>query len=346
MQKQAADYSDAVAPNALELNNVASSLIKDSYGTVQADYGAMNNAAQNQIGSAQGTVGGLVNGQLPAAYQQNMQDAIAKTVENTVGKQINSLGSRGVLNSSVTNQALSDASTAAADATAQNYLNSIGTLSGVAGQQAGLATQPIAASAAAQEAAQQPALNLWNASLGLNSGSTLGTLQAIAGQGTTTSTQQNSGSGLFGGILAGLSSNPQIFCFTEDTNIKTPSGNRKIRHLAVDDEVICPAADGTETIERITEFMDPHYSNVYTVVCDNKDYVNTTLSQPLMQADGNFILVKDISVGNTELKGKGIVRSVIYSGERKVYDFKLTGLNAYYADGFIAKGGSTEWGEQ
>lgn len=345
LQKQAADYSEAVAPNALQLNNLAGDLLYGSYGTVQADYNQMNQNAQGQIAGAQNTVGNLANGVLPGAYQQNMQDAIAKTVENTVGKQINSLGSRGVLNSSVTNQALNDASTAAAEATAQNYLNNIGVLSGLAGQQAQLASQPLTTSAAAQEAAQSPALALWNASLGLNNGSTLGTLNAIAGQGTTTSKTTMPSSGILGGVLTGLAGNASLFCFTGDTKITTPSGERPIRHLIVNDEVICPNDDGTETIESVTEVMIPHYANVYTVVCENKDYVNTTLSQPLLTADGAFVLVKDLQVGTTELKGKGIVRSVIYSGERKVYDIKLTGANHYYADGFIAQGGSTEWGE-
>ena len=344
LQKQAADYSEAVAPNALKLNNLAGDLLYGSYGTVQADYNQMNQNAQGQIAGAQNTVGNLANGVLPGAYQQNMQDAIAKTVENTVGKQINSLGSRGVLNSSVTNQALNDASTAAAEATARNYTNNIGVLSGLAGQQAQLANQPLTTSAAAQEAAQSPALALWNASLGLNNGSTLGTLNAIAGQGTTTS-KQSGGPGLMGGVLTGLAGNSSLFCFVGETGIKIPSATKPIKNMQVDDEVICPNDDGTESVETVTEVMEPHYSNVYTVICDNGDYVNTTLSQPLMADDGSFVLVKDLSLGTTKLKGKGLVRSLIYSGERKVYDIKLTGANRYYADGFIAKGGSTEWGE-
>ncbi|WP_367890970.1 hypothetical protein [uncultured Megasphaera sp.] len=33
---------------------------------------------------------------------------------------------------------------------------------------------------------------------------------------------------------------------------------------------------------------------------------------------------------------------MVYSGERKVYDLQVSGENNYYADGFIAKGGSTD----
>jgi hypothetical protein len=210
LQKNAADYSDAIAPNALNLNNLAGDMLYGSYGSVPADYATLNQNAQNQIAGAQNTVGNLSQGVLSDAYKQNMTDAISSTLNNTIGEAVNGLGNRGVLNSSVTNTALKDASDSAANATAQNYLNSLSSANGIAGQQAALAGQNITTTAAAQEAAQQPALNLWNASLGLNSGSTLGALQSVAGQGTTTS-KQSGGSGLLGGVLTGLAGNASLF---------------------------------------------------------------------------------------------------------------------------------------
>ena len=171
---------------------------------------------------------------------------------------------------------------------------------------------------------------------------TTGALQAVAGQGTTTS-KQSGGSGLLGGVLTGLAGNSSLFCFTEDTKVKTPTGDKFIRHLNAGDEVICPHADGTETTEVITDVMAPHYSDVYSVVCDSKKFVTTTLSQPLMLANGEFKLVQNLSIG-TDLKNVGKIQAVILVGERRVYDLKVTGENNYYADGFIAKGGTTEWG--
>ena len=75
----------------------------------------------------------------------------------------------------------------------------------------------IALNSAAQEAAQSPALRLWNASIGLNQSAT-GVLVALSGQGRRTTEQSRSGgsgefwSGLFssatsafmGGIGSGL----------------------------------------------------------------------------------------------------------------------------------------------
>lgn len=345
LQKQAADYSEAVAPNALWLNNVAQGLLKDSLGTIQVDYNQLMKDAQSQITGAQQGVANLAQGKLPEEYQKNMEESIKRGVENSVGSAVSGLGSRGVLSSSVTNNALQGINEAAAGTMAEQYQNNIGTLNGLYGQQAALAGQNITTAAGAQEAAQQPALNLWNASLGLNTGGTLGALNAMGGQGTTTTTQKTSGGGgLFGGILTGLAGNAGLFggaCFTDDTMVKTPDGEKCIRHISVGDKVI--ADDGTE--QEVVETMIPRYSVVYTVVTDGnngKRYVNTTLTQPLMTSGGDFVDVAMLRIG-TNLKGAGKVLGVVESGERKVYDLKVTGPNTYFANGFVAKGATDEW---
>ena len=140
-----------------------------------------------------------------------MEQSIANGVQNSLGSALNNLGSRGVLNSSVTSKALQGISDSAAGQMAQQYTNNIGLLSQLAGQQTSSAGQPISISAAAQEAAQQPAINLWNASLGLNQGGTGSALNAVAGQGTKTAAQSGGGGGLFGGVLTGLAANPSLF---------------------------------------------------------------------------------------------------------------------------------------
>lgn len=360
LMAQAADYADAVAPNALKLNNIAGDLLYGSYGTVQADYNQMNQAAQNQLNQANAIVGDLTQGVLPSGYQEAMENSIKSGVENSMGSALNNLAARGVLNSSVTNKAMQGISDSAANTMAQQYANNIALQSQLAGQMQSAAGQNIALSAAAQEAAQQPALNLWNASMGLNSGGTGTALAAVAGQGTSTATQSGGGSGLFGGVLTGLAGNPGLFgwgksnsnsnCFVGDTKVKTPNGETEIKKLRVGDKVICPHVDGTETVETVTEVMTPRYSEVYAVVVNAQDIVGTTnpitvvattLTQPLLCDNGEFALVKDLTVG-TQLRG-GKVTGIVHSGERKVYDIKLTGENNYYADGFIAKGAVEEW---
>lgn len=240
LQKAQANYADAIAPNSLWLNDTARNVLENSLGTVQVDFNQLNNSAQQQIADAQAGMAGLTGtnntaldstnntlaslqkGELPSAYLQNMSDAISRSMNNTIGQNLNSLANRGVVNSSVTNQALNDIESNTANALAQNYLNNISAVQGLANDQLGNtlnttstngniynnrinnATAGITTAAAAQEAAQAPALNLWNASLGLN-GSTSSALSAAAGKGTTSSTStQKGGGGLISGLLGGL----------------------------------------------------------------------------------------------------------------------------------------------
>lgn len=206
LQRAQAQYANAISPNSLWLNDTARNILQNSIGAVQVDFNGLNNQAQQQINQAQKGYGDLAQGRLPAAYLQNMQDAIQSGVQNSYGKLLNQSAQNGVLNSSVTSQGLNDISKNVSDTMAQNYNNNISQLSNIYGNQINSATSGITTAAAAQEAAQQPALNLWNASLGLN-GSTTSALAAAAGKGTTTSssTQRTSGGGgLLSGLMGGL----------------------------------------------------------------------------------------------------------------------------------------------
>lgn len=353
LQKAAADYSEAIAPNALWLNGVARGLLQDSLGTIQVDYNQLLSNANQQTAAAQQGVANLTQGILPSAYQQNMENAIRSGVNNTMGSTLSGLGARGILNSSVTNTALNDISKNAADTMAQQYQSNIDKLNGLYGQQASLAGQNITTSAAAQEAAQQPALNLWNASLGLNSGGTLGALNAMKGTGTTTSTtSQSGGGGVLGSLFnAGLGmatgSYGSLWCFVGETPIETDAGAKAICDVSVGDKILTyDHVRDRQCVEEVVEVMEPQDSEVYMVVCqDEKGNVRdviTTLTQPLMKADGTWRDVAMLRIGDN-LKNVGKVKSVIFNGTRKVYDMKLTGANAYYANGFIAKGATNEW---
>lgn len=205
LQKAQANYADAISPNSLWLNDMARGILQDSIGAVQVDFNRLNNQAQNQITGAQQGFSNLAQGKLPAAYTQNMANAIRSGVTSTYGNLLNNSAKRGVLNSSVTSAGLNDISKNVSDTMARQYSNNINQLGNIYSQQLSSAAQPIATAAAVQEAAQTPATNLWNASLGLN-GATTGALAAAAGKGTTTSssTQSGGGGGLFSGLLGGL----------------------------------------------------------------------------------------------------------------------------------------------
>lgn len=372
----AADYSEAVMPNALALNDYAMNLLKDSMGTVQVDYDTLNKAAQNQIANATSGMSSLIgtnndalntanaslsklaNGELSDTYQKNMENSISSALTNTLGQSITNLGNRGVLNSSVTSNALNDIEKNAANSVAEQYQSNLNTAANLATQQynnaantssanSGLysnllntASTPISTAAAAQEAAITPAQSLWNTSLGLD-GATTGALAAQAGKGTSTQTTTTSGgsSGLWGNIIGGGLglAGSIIACFPEGTKVNMADGTTKdIKHIEVGDEVETASGE-THTV---TTKMQPHYNNVYNIICED-GHTSTTLTQPLMQENGDYILAGDLKIG-TELKNVGKVQSIVYSGERKVYDMEVEGDNSYIADGFIAKGGSKD----
>ena len=85
--------------------------------------------------AANGLLGSLANGVLPTAYQQNMEGSIRSALTNTIGKTIDSLGQRGVLNSSVTTGAMNDIERNASDAVARQYQQNISQVAGLAQQQ-------------------------------------------------------------------------------------------------------------------------------------------------------------------------------------------------------------------
>lgn len=357
LQKYAADYAQATFPNALWLNTVARNVLQDSLGTIQVDYNQLAQQATQQAQAAQQGVAGLTQGVLPSAYQQNMEASLMSGVNNTVGSAINDLAQRGVLNSSVTNKTMSDISKNVSDTMAEQYSNNIGVLNGLYGQQSQLAGTPITLNAAAQEAAQTPAINLWNASMGLNSGGTLGALNAVSGQGTTTSTTKTSGGAGFLGSLFTGAANAAVgawACFVADTLVNMANGVKKlIKNIKIGDKVTCfDPATLEDALAEVTAVMEPKESEVYAIVCvdaDGKeDKVETTATQPLLKADGEFILVSKLHIGEELVVADGYVKvskvkDITSVGKHFVYDIKVSGTNNYIANGFIAKGGVNEW---
>jgi hypothetical protein len=202
LQQQALDYSKAVSPNALNLNTLASGLINQNYGTVAANYGGLTDEALAQNQAAYQGLQGLSQGELPSAYLNNMSSAIKSGVQNTVGNTLNNLANRGVLNSSVTSDAMNEIGRNVSDTMAGMFNQNVNQLGGVYESMINNAGNPLQLTAAGQEAALNIPSKLWDMSLGLNSGGTTSTLGAIGGKGTTTSTvtQPKSSflSGLFG----------------------------------------------------------------------------------------------------------------------------------------------------
>lgn len=332
------DYEESVMPNALELNAKAKKLLENSIGETQVDYKNLLNQAQGIQNTANAGYQALANGQLPQSYQDNINQAVTRQVNGSMGNLLQNLGSNGVLNSSVTSQGIQGINQAAANTAADMYNQDISQLADIYGNISNMAGANISLGAAAQEAAQQPAINLWNTSIGLD-GTNLGAISAMGGKGTSTSTQRTSGgSGLWGGILGGLASSSGLFCFTGDTLIKTPNGDKPLKRIRKGDIITTPNGD-----EKVTDVMTPHYARVYAICTDESENkcINLTATQPMLMEDGNWKTLEEMRIGE-RFKDRGKIVLLVESGDRLVYDIKVPS-GMYYANGFIAKAGTTEW---
>lgn len=180
--------SDTVAQRYLDNINTINSLLNNQTGDALNLLGQQANLIGQRYGNnttALGAQGNLAQQQLGNIDNANQQNA------NLIGQQYQSKMTGIGQQANIANQALSNQLNT-------NTLNA-GTLNNLLGNTA----QNITTAAAAQEAAQQPASNLWNMSLGLNN-STSGALAAAAGQGTTTTTSKSGNGGLFAGLMGGL----------------------------------------------------------------------------------------------------------------------------------------------
>ena len=332
------DYEEAVMPNALDLNTKAKNLLENSIGETQVDYKNLLGQATNINNSAMNGYQSLANGQLPTSYTDNINKVVTNSVNQSMGNLLNNLSQNGVINSSVASQGIQGINQAAANTAADMYNQDISQLADIYGNISNMAGTNISLGAAAQEAAQQPAINLWNTSIGLD-GTNLGAISAMGGKGTSTSTQRTSGgSGIWGGILGGLASNSGLFCFTGDTLIKTPDGDKPLKRIRKGDIITTPNGD-----EKVTDVMTPHYARVYAICTDESENkcINLTATQPMLMEDGNWKTLEEMRIGE-RFKDRGKIVLLVESGDRLVYDIKVPS-GMYYANGFIAKAGTTEW---
>ena len=310
-----AGYAQQQNANTNALANNLGNLYNTQYGQLSGALGHQANMAQQQLGNTNalaGNLGNLYNTQ----YTQGM---------NALGQQAN-LAQQQLANTQGNN----------------------GQNSSLYGNLANMAGSKIALAAAAQEAAQNPAFRMWNASMGLNGANTQA-LAGIAGKGTSTQTTHQSGGGGFGGFFGGLlggalggagqALGAGLFnnCFPPGTKIKMADGSEKsIEHIETGEKVMS-YVDGAEKEAEVVHVMNRHFADVYNIQCQLA-HTMATLSQPFLMEDGTYKTLGEMCIGDV-LYGAGAVYGLVYSGNRPVHDIEVSGANTYIADGFVAKGG-------
>lgn len=306
---------------------------------LRSDYGNVMNGINNGYTS-------LMDGELPSTFAAARQQALQDDLTKTVGSTVNSLGSRGVLNSSVTNKALNDISQNASDTLAKQYSSDVGLYSGLLSSAANnyntqfnnysnLDNGTLNANTTAQNSSYtQPGTLLSYAQELYKPGSDLYNTMyngRMRSAGQTQST--NDGGSSTWGAIGSLGSAAIIACFIAGTSISTPKGDKPIENIKIGDKVIGKNGN-TETVT----YTNPGTPCPIVELITDKGIVRTTHTQrfysdidkePEYALDVKNIITKD---------GVAKVISTNILPVELVYDFATTGSNSFYANGLLAEG--------
>lgn len=103
-------YANQLGASIDAMNNVAGQLANEYNGALLKNQNAMDS---------------ITNGQLPAAYSEARRQALNNDLQATVGNAVSGLASRGIVNSSITDNALNDISKNASNTLAAQYANDL-----------------------------------------------------------------------------------------------------------------------------------------------------------------------------------------------------------------------------
>jgi hypothetical protein len=285
---------------------------------------------QNTANNVNAGYGNLINGNLPSTYAANRQQALSSDLTGTVGNTLNNLGSRGILNSSVTTGALDNISKNASDTLARNYASDLNSYSGLLGNTSVNNSKNLTDYTSLLGNLVGNSNQLAN-----NSSDLFNTMYSgRMGTGTTQSTTSGGNNGTAG--MIGQLGAAAILCFVAGTQIATPNGNKKIEDIKLGDEVYSIDKE----IETVVEVQEPCISpNDYMIVITPTKSVRPTSTQPFITTDGDVLATELVGKELVGFKHNEKVVAVLNNPNKEtVYDFKTTGSNTYFANGFGVRG--------
>ncbi|WP_196592415.1 hypothetical protein [Pectinatus frisingensis] len=119
-------------------SNVLNKAINSADSTYNPDYSTLANNYNNSLSSALSSysngMSDVLNGKLSDSYTSNREKALNSELSSTVGSAISGLANRGILNSSVTNNALNNISQNASNALASEYSSDLAQQANLLGQ--------------------------------------------------------------------------------------------------------------------------------------------------------------------------------------------------------------------
>jgi hypothetical protein len=367
-------YDEVSKDNRIDLTQYGQAL-QGELDDYKSKMGAALNEYNDVMDSQKSLWSQLVNGELPTAYANARQAALNADLKGTVGSAINNLASRGVINSGVGNKAMDDISQSASDTLAKMYRDDLQTEASLLGQQGTYAgnrygtnagnaqniydsaskalgdyvdrsiaerSNRLSNAATAQSASMEPATQYLNYAGQLQTpvSNLYNTMYSgRMGTGSTTTTQDDGGSGVWsavGGIGSAL-----LMCFTGETLVTTPDGYKEIANIQEGDTVLS-VHNGEIVPKKVVRTYGPNVREIVEVRFDNGTVWHCTKGQRYY--DGKHFGYVDYGVipamvyqGNdsqiVSVKGKGDVANV--------YDIKLEGFagdNVFFANDVAAEG--------
>ncbi len=151
--------------NKLGLNNASDILgqaVNSIGNTANVNWSDLLNKYNSSMADVGSGYNSVANGVLPSTYSANRQQALNSDLSGTIGSAISALGSRGILNSSITNSALNNISQNASDTLAKQYSGDLSTQANLLNQKASNASSMLSGNAAAEQSSYYRPTSFFN----------------------------------------------------------------------------------------------------------------------------------------------------------------------------------------
>jgi hypothetical protein len=282
----------------------------------------------------------LAAGQLPTAFQANMNSAIQDAL-TPYQQQFGNLGSRGVINSTSGKSWATSMADAAQRAAQSSYLNNLTTAANLNQSYGQTATAPLSFQTALYGAQTQPAKDFLT--LGTATYQPTGQAATAAQQwqanlsapASSTVVQRPDPFASVLGSVAGAATSAWM-CFAKGTKIKTPMGLVDIENVKQGDKV-CTLV-GIKEVKKVLTGNEQTYT-----VKTNKGEIVCTETETFLTTDGSRctdeLFNGDILIHET---GGAIVESITANEVQDVYEIVVPW---FYANGFVIDGFDPTGGE-
>lgn len=132
-----------------------------------------------------------------------------------------------------------------------------------------------------------------------------------------------------------------VHCFTVDSKISTPNGDKVISEIKIGEEVFSLDAQNKKIIGKVTKIRPIVDEEIYKVEFSNGKIWFTTATQWFYYGNDDYACAID-SQGKSAITEDGTtvsVAKVTKTGEvKKVYDFIIDGLNIFFVEGSATEG--------